>query len=104
MPIPAPDAAATVQLVVALGGTLAGLSHLVQPGIWRETFAWLHGLGSRGVVVRTFLFDLWPGLLIVSLHPVWTGPGAIVTVFGWLLLGKAGLSLLAPRLGLRSLA
>ncbi|MEM1053086.1 MAG: hypothetical protein AAGI28_13435, partial [Pseudomonadota bacterium] len=55
------------------------------------------------VVFRTFALELWPALLIVVFHQVWEGPGVVLTIYGWLLLTKVTLSLLAPKLGLRSL-
>ncbi len=43
-------------------------------------------------------------VLIVTLHQVWQGPAVIVTIFGWLLLAKVGVAMLAPERGSRSLA
>ena len=82
---------------------LMGLSHIVRPALWRDFFNHLHSLGTTGVVFRTFALELWPALLIVVFHQVWSGPGIVLTVYGWLLMSKVTLSLLFPQLGLRSL-
>jgi hypothetical protein len=97
------DAPSAVSLFMLVGCTIMGLSHILQPGLWRELFVALHGLGRCGVLARVFLFDLWPALIVVVLHPVWSGPGIVVTIYGWLLLGKVALSLLSPAVGLKSL-
>jgi hypothetical protein len=47
--------------------------------------------------------ELWPALLIVGLHQVWSGPGIVVTALGLLLLAKVAVGLLAPELALRSM-
>lgn len=47
--------------------------------------------------------ELWPALLIVGLHQVWSGPGIVVTVVGWLLPAKVAVGLLAPELALKSM-
>lgn len=80
-----------------------GLSHILQPLMWQQYFVALHGQGVIGVVTRTMTLELWPALTIVALHQVWHGPGIILTVYGWLLLAKCSISVLAPEIGLRSL-
>lgn len=93
-----------VEALMAPALILMGLSHIVQPALWRGFFVHLHSLGTTGVIYRTFALELWPALLIVIFHPVWEGPGVALTIYGWLLATKVTLSLLAPSLGLKSLA
>ncbi len=50
------------------------------------------------------LFNLGCGSIIVAFHNVWSGPAAVVTVYGWgLVLYKGLFTLLAPQLHLRGL-
>jgi len=95
--------AAFVDFAVLLSGLLMGLSHIVQPRMWADYFAGLAERGRAGVVTKIVQVELWPALLIVGLHPVWSGPGIVVTVLGWLLLAKVAVGLLAPELALRSM-
>ncbi|MCB1336409.1 MAG: hypothetical protein KDK10_02765 [Maritimibacter sp.] len=81
-----------------------GISQIVRPDMWRAFFADLHARGIAGVVQRRFLIELWPALLIVTLHPVRTRPGIVLTLFGRLLAAKVALSLLRPKLALRSMS
>jgi len=98
------DAQSVVQFIMLLSCAILGVSHIVKPGIWVETFTYLHSLGTRGVVLRTFLFELWPAMVIVTLHQVWWGPGILLTIYGWAQLTKVTVSMLAPEIGLRSMA
>ncbi|MEM6857987.1 MAG: hypothetical protein AAF559_08955 [Pseudomonadota bacterium] len=93
-----------VQAIMVPALLLLGLSHIVRPALWRDFFNHLHSLGTTGVVTRTFAFELWPALLIMVFHQVWSGPGIALTIYGWLLMTKVTLSLLVPELGLKSLA
>ena len=93
-----------VRALLAVPFVLMGLSHIVQPAMWREYFGRLHAEGAPAIVTRTFMLELWPALLIVVFHRVWTFPAVVLTLFGHLLLLKIVVSLLAPTLGLRSLA
>lgn len=95
--------AAFVEFVMLLTGAIMGLSHIVQPGMWAEYFGALAERGRAGVVTKVLQVELWPALLIVSLHQVWSGPAIVVTVVGWLMLAKVAIGLLAPDLALRSM-
>ena len=97
----APDA---VRALLAIPFLVMGLSHTMQPAMWREYFVRLHAEGPPAVVTRTFTLELWPALLLVVFHRDWTWPAVILTAYGHLLLLKIVLSLLAPAIGLRSLA
>lgn len=93
-----------VELVLAPAMILMGLSHMVRPDMWAKLFAHLHGLGTTGVIYRTFMLELWPALAIVTLHQVWSGPGVVLTIYGILLSAKCALAMLMPEIGLRSMA
>ncbi|MEM9208800.1 MAG: hypothetical protein AAGA61_06110 [Pseudomonadota bacterium] len=97
------SSAAAVQAVMTLPFILFGLSHIVQPNLWREFFGYLHGLGATGVVIRTFALELVPATVIVTFHQVWSGVPVALTIYGWLLMIKITLSMLVPSIGLRSL-
>lgn len=97
------DPQSAVQFVIMVSCVVMGLSHMVQPRMWADFFTGLHAQGTRGVIVRTFALELWAVLLIVTLHQVWTWPGVVVTVYGYLLGAKIVLSMLAPQIGLRSM-
>jgi len=97
------DTASAVEFIMCVACWLMGLSHIVQPEMWRNYFTELFQQGARGIITRTFALELWPALLIVALHPVWSGPGIVLTFYGWLLLGKCTVSILVPKIGLQSL-
>jgi hypothetical protein len=80
-----------------------GLSHLLQPRAWVETYAGLHRLGKAGAFINGGL-SLLPGALYVAAHPVWSGPAMALTVFGWLLVLKGTICFLAPTLALRGMS
>lgn len=98
------DAQSAVQLMMGIGCTLIGLSHMLQPRAWQDYFAALHERGAAGALTRTITWEIWPALIVVTLHQVWSGPGLLLTLFGWLLLIKCTVSLLLPHIGLRSMA
>jgi len=82
---------------------IMGLSHLLQPRAWVETYAGLHRLGKPGAFINGGLC-LMPGALFVAAHPVWSGPAVVLTIFGCLLLLKAVICFLVPDIALRSMA
>lgn len=98
------ESAQIVRWVIAGPFVLMGVSHLVQPTMWRDFFVYLHGLGQAGVVVRTFALELVPAVVIVNFHQDWSGWGLPITIYGWALTAKIVVSLLLPNVGLRSLA
>lgn len=97
------DVPQAVQLVMAISCSLMGASHVLHPRMWLAFFTLLHGHGTSGVLAHTFVF-VWPALGIVVLHPVWSGPGVVLTVYGWALLAKATIAFLVPSWSTRSLA
>jgi hypothetical protein len=98
------DAASAVEFMMCVGCLLMGVSHILQPGMWRAFFTALHGTGRPALVTRTFMLEFWPALILVTLHQVWFGPGIVLTLYGWALLAKCTLSMLWPDIGMRSLA
>ena len=98
------DPPSFVQLVVLISSLIIGVSHIVQPGLWGEYFADLRARGRAGLVAKIMQVELWPALLIVTLHQVWTGPAIVVTIYGWLLLLKVSAGLILPDLGMASMA
>jgi hypothetical protein len=102
--ISASDIPTAVQIIMGIGCALMGLSHVLQPRMWQDYFEALHKQGAPGVLTKTMIWEFWPALIVVTGHQVWRGPGVILTVFGWLLLAKCAISLLAPQISLRSMA
>jgi hypothetical protein len=100
----ASDIPSAVQIIMGIGCTLMGLSHVLQPRMWQDYFQALHKQGVAGVLTKTMTWEFWPTLIVVTGHQVWRGPGVILTVFGWLLLAKCAVSLLFPQISLRSMA
>ena len=80
-----------------------GLSHLLQPQAWGETYAAMHRLGRPGAFLNGGL-SLLPGAVFVAGHWVWSGPAMVLTIFGCLLVLKGTLCFLAPNLALRSMS
>jgi uncharacterized protein YjeT (DUF2065 family) len=77
-----------------------GLSHVLQPQVWVEFFAWMRERGRAGMVVEGLL-SLGFGALIVSFHNVWSGLPVVVTLIGWGQVLKGLVRLTAPELSLR---
>lgn len=92
-----------VQLIMLIGMTIMGVSHILQPQMWADFFAAIHRQGHTGLVGKVMLVELWPALLIVSLHQVWSGPAIALTIYGWLLLAKVVISLVVPALPMRAM-
>ena len=97
------DPPSFVQLVVLISSLIIGMSHIIQPALWGEYFADLRARGRAGLVSKIMQVELWPALLIVSLHQVWAGPAIVVTIYGWLLLLKVTIGLVLPSLGMASM-
>lgn len=104
MPLFATDAQSAIQLVMFMACVPMGLSHIVRPALWVDFFTRLHGQGTSGLVLKVLAVELWPAVLIVSLHQVWWGPGIVLTLYGWAQFAKVWLALFAPEIGMRSMA
>ena len=98
------DAPSTVQFVMFVACVPMGLSHVVRPALWVDFFTRLHAQGTAGLVGKVLAVELWPALIIVSLHQVWWRPGIVLTLYGWAQFAKVWLALFVPRIGMRSLA
>ena len=92
-----------VQALLAIPFLLMGASHIVQPAMWRTFFTRLQSEGTPALVTRTFMLEMWPALLLVVFHRVWSGPAVVLTLYGHALLLKVVLSMLIPGIGMRSL-
>jgi uncharacterized protein YjeT (DUF2065 family) len=94
---------AAIERLAALAFFLNGLSHIAAPGAWARLFIAMRERGDMGGLMNAYLhFPI--GILILAFHPVWSGPGLIVTLIGCALTLKGVLYLMWPRLALRSLA
>ena len=92
-----------VEWYLAITLTVVGLSHLLRPGDWTHAYRQLHACGHPGAFVNGGL-NVVSGAVIVAGHGSWTWPGAVLTGFGWLLVGKGMICLLFPQKALRSMA
>ena len=91
-----------VERVAGLILILIGLSHMLAPAAWRALFQAVLAKGEAAGLLNGAIHAPL-GLLIVPLHPVWSGPGLVVTLIGWSLLAKAVLHLCWPALAQRVL-
>jgi len=92
-----------IEWFVAVTAIAIGASHLLRPGDWAEAFRQLHGCGRPGAFANGVL-TLTFGAAIVAGHASWAWPGAVLTVFGWLLVAKGASCLLVPDKALQSMA
>jgi hypothetical protein len=92
-----------IEWFVAVTALAVGASHLLRPGDWAEAFRQLHRCGRPGAFANGAL-SLAPGAAIVAGHGSWAWPGAVLTAFGWLLVAKGLICLLAPDKALVSMA
>ena len=93
----------SVAIFVAINYALLGLSHILQRDAWKEFFAVLHSHGRAGALFNGLL-ALFIGSIIVGFHNNWSGYPVLLTLIGWANLVKAAVVLLAPNLGLASMA
>jgi hypothetical protein len=91
-----------IEFFVAVCFLVIGMSHLIRPREWVEFFVWLRSAGVKGAFINGIL-SLMCGALIVAFHQSWSGVSGVITAVGWLQVLKGGVSLLAPRLAMRSL-
>ncbi|MEO6396672.1 MAG: hypothetical protein ABIO40_12275 [Devosia sp.] len=98
------DPPSVIEFTFLISCVPMGLSHIVRPRLWIDFFARLHAQGTAGLVGKVLAIELWPALLIVSLHQIRWGPGIVLTLYGWAQFTKVFLALLVPQIGMRSLA
>jgi uncharacterized protein YjeT (DUF2065 family) len=97
------DVIAGVERLTALAFIVTGLSHVAAPRAWARFFVAMRESAPVPGFANAFV-SLPLGLLILAFHPVWSGPGLIVTLIGCGLTLKATLYLLVPSLAQRVLA
>lgn len=90
------------QSFAAAAFALVGLSHLFAGRAWAELFRDLAARGAAGSFVNAAL-QLPVGLVLALYHPVWSGPGLLLTIVGWASLAKGALYLFLPGTGARLL-
>jgi len=91
-----------IQSYTLITFVVVGLSHLLRPRDWADTYARLHRLGPTGAFINGGL-SLLPGAALVAAHPVYAGPAIIVTLLGWALVLKGSVCLVAPSVALRGM-
>ncbi len=94
---------AGIERLTALVFIITGLSHIAAPRAWARFFIDMREKGEVGGFLNAYV-HIPLGLLIVAFHPVWSGPGLLVTLIGWALALKGLLYFLWPALALRSMA
>ena len=75
---------------------LVGLSHVVQPRLWRDFFLKLKDTGVAGIIIA--MYTLPQGLLIVLGHNIWVlDIPVIITICGWGMTLKSIIYVLMPK-------
>jgi len=97
------DVVTGIERLTALAFLVTGLSHIAAPRAWARFFIGLREKGEAGGFLNAWV-HIPLGLLIVAFHPVWEGPGLIVTLIGYALTLKGALYFLWPALALGSMA
>ena len=81
---------------------VVGVSHLLQPRLWRDFFILLKGTGVAGIIIAMYTFPL--GLLIILCHNVWVWDApVIITISGWGMTIKSLLYAFVPRMAERAI-
>ncbi len=85
-----------IAIVVSHLMFIVGLSELIHAKTWATYLEELFESGHSAIVFVPFW--LLFGLVIVNGHNIWVmGPPVIITIFGWIMLIKCALFLLAPQ-------
>jgi uncharacterized protein YjeT (DUF2065 family) len=84
-----------IERLAALAFIVTGLSHVAAPRAWTRFFINMRQQGEAAGLLNAYL-HMPLGLLIVSFHWVWNGPGLLVTLVGWALTLKGILYFLWP--------
>lgn len=92
-----------IERLTALAFIITGLSHVAAPRAWSRFFIAMRDKGAVPGFMNAYL-HIPLGLLIAAFHPVWSGPGLLVTLIGWSLVAKGTLYFLRPQLALKSMA
>jgi hypothetical protein len=81
---------------------VVGLSHLVQPRLWRDFFIILKKTGVAGIIIAMYTFP--QGLLIILCHNIWAWDvPVIITISGWGMTIKSLLYAFVPRMAERAI-
>jgi uncharacterized protein YjeT (DUF2065 family) len=94
---------AGIERLAALAFIITGLSHIAAPRAWVRFFEHLRAQGEVGGFLNAYV-HIPLGLLILAFHPVWRGPGLLVTLVGCALTLKGIVYFLWPQLAVRSMA
>jgi uncharacterized protein YjeT (DUF2065 family) len=97
------DVVTGIERLTALVFVVTGLSHIAAPRAWARFFIAMRERGEVAGFLTAYV-HIPLGLLIVAFHPLWSGPGLLVTLVGYALTLKGILYFLWPALALRSLA
>jgi len=92
-----------IERLAALAFIVTGLSHIAAPRVWARFFIDLRARGEVGGFLNAYV-HIPLGLLILAFHPVWRGPGLLVTLIGCALTLKGTLYFMWPSLALKSMA
>ena len=93
----------SVEWFFAITAIVVGASHVLRSADWAEAFRRLHSGGRAGAFLNGGI-SLIPGAAIVAGHGSWAWPGALLTLFGWLLVAKGVVCLILPDKALQSMA
>ncbi len=101
-----PTRGSVVEFIMLISCVPMGLSHIVRPGLWIDFFARIHAQGYRGAGGQGACHRARGRRADRSaLHQVrWSGPGILLTIYGWAQFALVLLALFAPDIGMRSLA
>jgi uncharacterized protein YjeT (DUF2065 family) len=97
------DVITGIERLTALAFIVTGLSHVAAPAAWARFFIAMRDKGAVPGFLNAFV-HIPLGLLILAFHPVWSGPGLLVTLIGIGLTLKGTLYFMWPGLATRSLA
>ena len=86
-----------IERLASLSFIIIGLSHIMAPRAWTAFFIGMRAQGEAAGLLNAYV-HMPLGLLIVSFHPVWSGPGLLVTLIGCALTLKGILCFLWPGL------
>jgi hypothetical protein len=89
-------------LALVLFGVL-GLSHILQPKAWVESFILIRSKGAPGSFVDGLPYLILAGI-VIAFHNIWSGIPAVLTLIGWASLIKSLLRFCAPAWGLKMMA
>jgi len=97
------DIVTGIERLAALAFIVTGLSHIAAPGAWARFFVAMRDKSAVPGFLNAWI-HIPLGLLILAFHPVWSGPGLIVTLIGAGLTLKGTLLFVWPQLAMRGLA